>query len=249
MRIFLTSVLFLLSFVAYGYELKFDKVNCDITASEDSMINAVIDYEIEFYGSVFELDEDLEIKVKLFGDFDEYKKFQKENGSTASSNSGSYLGKIKTIIVYKKDGWIRTIFHEVSHRILRSAYNKPPKWINEGLAEYFEYIEVIGGEFEVTTQSHKRKRLVRWVSEDNIDLDDFFGWTNDEWRSRSNKKNEFISSTLSWGVVYFMMQKDENLIKKMLKSLSEKNSSKTTINYNYPGGISDLSADINKFYK
>ena len=35
-----------------------------------------------------------------------------------------------------------TIFHEVTHLIIRNAYDEPPTWSNEGMAVFFEYARV-----------------------------------------------------------------------------------------------------------
>lgn len=35
-----------------------------------------------------------------------------------------------------------TLFHEVTHLIIRNAYNEPPIWSNEGMAVFFEYARV-----------------------------------------------------------------------------------------------------------
>ncbi len=87
--------------------------------------------------------------------------------SSAKSNTGFYSSSLKTVIIYKNDKFLKTINHEMSHLILRSVVNPVPKWVNEGLAEWFEYFYAFNNHVKEGIQNHKVARVKEWINKKN----------------------------------------------------------------------------------
>jgi len=66
-------------------------------------------------------------------------------GST--STSGAYLPKTRTIVVrtrHSSDETLAVLRHEVTHALIHEWIGRPPKALNEGMAEYFEHFNPQG---------------------------------------------------------------------------------------------------------
>ncbi|MCF7794123.1 MAG: DUF1570 domain-containing protein [Candidatus Cloacimonetes bacterium] len=244
--LFLVSVL-LLTFCSQNQDkaiVQIDQVNCNLSASEWNFIKEITKYEIEFYEDIFS-GSFPEIKMKIFGDTTSYRNFQKKI-STSRSKNGFYSQSEKVIVINKNDRYLKTVSHEINHFILRSFIPVIPKWINEGLSEYFEYAILENDLIKIKKQAKKETRLKEWIHEtDKIDLEDFLAWSNNKWRE-VNSRPDFYSSTLSWGIVYFFQNDDfrKNILKELLRKIDQGKDSNDIINELYPGGMEQLKIDF-----
>lgn len=106
---------------------------------------------------------------------------------------------------------MRTSIHEATHAINRGIIGYSPNWLNEGLAEYSEYIEVEG-------QNSKALPNKNWtsnnrISEKLVPLHILLTATNSNWDSKLRSR---LYAT-SWAFIYFMMDNPQR--KGMLASI------------------------------
>ena len=109
---------------------------------------------------------------------------------------------------------MRTATHEATHAINRGIIGYSPKWLNEGLAEYSEYIEVNGQVSRVYPNKN-------WTNNNRISvkllpLHTLLSATNSDWDSSLRSR---LYAT-SWAFIYFMMdnQQRKNMLAKVIKS-------------------------------
>lgn len=95
---------------------------------------------------------------------------------------------------------MRTATHEAVHAINRGIIGYSPRWLNEGLAEYSEYIEVKGQSSKVYPNQNWSNNS--FVSERLLPLNKLLTATNDDWNSPLRSG---LYAT-SWAFVYFMME-------------------------------------------
>lgn len=227
--------------------LDIQEIGCNLSEEEERFIYSISHYELNFYKSIFNENIPL-INLKVFGDSTDYRSYQHKISSSRAKN-GFYSGSKKFILIYKNDRFLKTISHEINHFILRNLIPVVPKWINEGLSEYFEFAQIEKGLITIHPQNKKLERLQQWIDEPGkIDLSDFFSWPNSKW-SKNSKPPDYLPSTLSWGIVYFMMTDDSRskYVKLILQDLNSGLSSLESLEKNYPGGIPALEADFRKF--
>lgn len=221
-----------------------EEINCQLTEEEKFQIMKIADYEFDFYHSIFK-EKYPTLKVKIFGDSTEYREYQKKISKTKSSN-GFYSQSKKVCIINKNARFMKTIFHELNHFIIHYYMIDVPKWINEGLSEYFEYGTVDGGFVKINPQNAKVKRLKKWTGERNkIVLADFVTWQSDKWKEM-NTKPDFYSSTLSWGLIYFFMEDElrREILIQIITAIRKGKNSTEAINEFYPGGIEQIQFDF-----
>ena len=169
-----------------------------------------------------------------------------------TSNNGYYSHKKREVVIFRNENFIKTFFHEFNHYLLRFHFERPPKWINEGLSEYFEYL---GVEFKNITAilptRHKLSRIKRWLNHElGNDIDWVLSISNEQW-SAQNQKPDYKSSTLSYAIVFFLTSRknSDKIIKKILQELMAGKSSKEAINLSYLGGFETFKLDFIQFYK
>jgi hypothetical protein len=198
-------------------------------------------YETKF---AYEFSPSLVVRIRVFEDINAYKKYiRKASPGTTGSNIGLYIHSMKEAVVWKnknEDQFLSTLFHETSHLLLRSNAENCPKWINEGLSEYFENMDVSGKEVQIKPQLVKDEKVKKWLSSEKMpDLQSYLAKYNEEWDKENNLSDQ--PRALAWSMVYFLMSdaKGQMFIKDCLhyfyKKQPDKFASVRAIDSYYPG--------------
>jgi len=240
-------ILISITFLLNAQSVDIEEVGCKLNTEQLNEINTVIKFELDFYKSIFEIDNVL-VDIVIFGDFEEFKKYQSKVSTTSKSNNGFYSSSLQKIIIHKNEKFHKTINHEISHLILRSVVNPVPKWINEGLAELFEYFYVSNGSVVEGIQSNKIKRVNNWITNGQLDIKEFLQLSNKEW-SEKNVKPLYHSSSTSYCLVYFLYNEHPHILKKILNELKDGKDTLVAINSIYPSGFTRFNADFSEFIK
>lgn len=133
----------------------FNLHNCELTPPVERAIvfgvSRILDTYKETFG--FSYPDNFKVKVTIFGDKDKFLKYQKEQLGSIISETGYYSSRYReTVVLQQKNTkktsdakeMVRTVFHEANHLLLRYNIPRCPKWVNEGLSEYFEGLNVFG---------------------------------------------------------------------------------------------------------
>lgn len=217
--------------------------DCEISDFDSEQVKKVYTFQRDFYKSIFSL-ADVNTYVELFGDFEEYKHYQRLVSKTSKSNSGFVSSNLNAAVIYKKKDYVNVINHELSHLILNQPFPDCPKWLDEGLAEYFEYFQFKDEERQLRLQYHKIGRVVNWIEEDKIKLSKFIKQSDDTWNSKNRKPN-FYSSSVSYCLVLFMMEK--GVLKELLQASVTEKSFEKQIKKKYPGGFESFKTDFQAY--
>ncbi|MBQ4834962.1 DUF1570 domain-containing protein [Pseudoalteromonas luteoviolacea] len=84
------------------------------------------------------------LSIEVLPNRHEYERVVKSYGGVGANTAGIYFGnKNKALIVQRSyEETMRTAVHEALHAINQAVIGYSPRWLNEGLAEYFEAIQV-----------------------------------------------------------------------------------------------------------
>lgn len=192
------------------------------------------------------------IVIKIFGDYDAFEQYQVENADGHVTSRSHYSPRRKEVIMKGTeftDATLGVLFHEVSHAIIHMGLRHTPTWINEGMAETFEYSRVRKGKILlgysgawVEIMQHKlREGSLRPMAE-------YLAITNREWRA-SPAVVERSYYMIAWSMMSFMVADDDAF--KTLQAVI--NSAKLTpwwkppslperFAQNYPKGMKKLDA-------
>jgi len=144
------------------------------------------------------------------------------------------------------DRVLGTTFHEVSHLITASHLGPTPPWLTEGLAEYFENMQVQwqGGLISPNTAHIKLLKNTAIPR-----LDTFLSMDRSEWYGNDRSRNYAIA----WSLMHFLMGGAPGMYAiQEVVSMAEENFCKPfshvdALDQAYPGGIRRLEADWRKW--
>lgn len=203
--------------------------DCASDKKTHEKITKGVNFLYTFYQTKFDYNfsPELVVKIRIFESFDAYKKYiRKASPATTGSNVGLYIHRLREAIVWKnkdEDAFLSTVFHEASHLLLRSSVEICPKWINEGLSEYFEFLDVSKGDIQIKPQMVKDEKIKKWLSTQKMpDLYAYLTKYNEDWDKENNLSDE--PRVLAWSLVYFLMsdQNGQVFIKDCLQYFSRK---------------------------
>lgn len=212
-----------------------------------------IQFMHNFYAQYLNYDfsDNLTVRIHIFKDANAYRQYiDATYPHIPKTWIGVYLSGTNEILVSlesDKDAFYRNVFHETSHLLLTDKVKNCPNWINEGLAEYFEYLDVDGNGVCVHPQAIKDNRTKIWRARNEMpDLLASVSMTNKEWNFNDNLSDSDQPRTLGWSVAYFLMSdaKGKAFIGQMLGYLArypnDPKASLRAMDEYYPGGSQKL---------
>jgi hypothetical protein len=211
---------------------------------------------LEAYKDMFEFPfpDNFKVKIVIFSDKELFKKYQKNQINSIISETGYFSPMHQETVVLQEKNTKKTedakkmvsvAFHEASHMILMNQVPWCPAWANEGLAEYFEGLNVFGENRRVYLEENRAKWCKLWAKKGfPIELEKYLNLSYEEWTS-FKAKDANAAYTIGYSVIYFMMssKSTEKVLGKLLwefKKDGRNVDSVKVINDNYPGGLAKL---------
>jgi len=151
-----------------------------------------------------------ELKLRFFRSKKAFERYRMGSNSAAKNNvAGFYSGvnNQSAILYLNAERAMETAVHESSHAINRSVIGFTPRWLNEGLAEYLEGVDVV-------LQRGTLKPATSWAKRGSrlLPLKSVFNATNSDWTGHFRSQLYQTSNAL----VFYMM--DERVRKKRFAS-------------------------------
>ncbi len=212
-------------------------------------VGKIVDTYKDTFG--FSYPDNFKVTITIFSNKDEFLEYQRKRIGKIVSESGYYdFGHRETVVLNEKNTkktkdakeMVGLVFHEANHLILRYHIPWVPSWVNEGLSEYFEGLNVFGENRRVYLQENRIKWCKYWIKKGfPIKLEDYISLSYDEWMS-FRKRDSNAAYTIGYSLVYFMMSRSstEKILKELLWDFRrhEKGANSIeTINKHYPGGF------------
>ncbi|MCL1080132.1 DUF1570 domain-containing protein [Parashewanella spongiae] len=170
-----------------------------------------------------------------------YQAIQHKKAPGLGASQGFYSGKHNLAMVWYKNAEQakQTALHESAHVINSGLFGSTPRWLNEGLAEYFETVKIMGLAAKISPLDWKNDASVKRIS-----LSTLLNGTNQHWSG----KNQSIMYSASHSFVHFLMStpKGKKLIKNIFQHLAQTRCATSNIKQffkKYPRGIKGLERD------
>ena len=186
------------------------------------------------------------IKLRLIGGAGRYDAFQAKAWPNGKPSSGFYsLARNEAYVKYEANADERALavsFHEISHLITATHLGPTPPWLTEGLAEYFETMEV-KSQLGIIKPNIEHIRLLR--SSRLPQLDSFFSLDRTQWHGDQRSLNYAIA----WSVTHFLMSGApgmyamQEVIRQSHANLCQPFSPAAVLADQYPGGLIQLERD------
>jgi len=166
-----------------------------------------------------------------------------------ATNSGFYTSKNNEAVVFQGENeqqMLAVVRHEATHVIVAGLYGYSPVWFNEGLAEYFEQMQVRGQLRQIEPVGYHLAHLRKLADHGQLmPWRDYLQLKPEQWYGGRLEDNY----AQAWALVYFLMSNDsgKQLLQTMMAQLAENYcwqfSSIDFIEQDYPGGLASLEVD------
>jgi hypothetical protein len=229
-----------------------EDLNGTLSASQEDDLKDMLRLQMLFHEQHTPWTAPLSVKVSLWESNTDFKDYQRRISKNSTSPKGFYSRSRQELVVNKsQSAYLKTLAHEAQHMLVRRDGFRPPKWLNEGLSEYFEEMtQDSSGDVFVAAQPWRSKRLRQWLEAGELPpLSQFLNRSSAEWKVQ-DEKVPYLSQTLSWGLVYFLMETPQgrNTLLETIKDLKQgqhDGDSARALNAHY--ALSQLEQDFYRF--
>ncbi|MAB78102.1 MAG: hypothetical protein CMJ89_02005 [Planctomycetes bacterium] len=192
----------------------------------------------EFYDEIgLDKKNDNTLKLRVFNTYDEYEEYYKRSGAGLGGTPLAYFSRsLNSIVMYRDDEDVAlraVVFHECSHQFLNRYTYDAPKWLNEGLAEYFEGWKVthgVSGErrphlYDLTLVQKALETGEFLEPRQMIEMD---AETFVDFQENYPDLHGYLHYATSWSIVYHCLHsegEDRELLVRYLEDLTKKGAS------------------------
>ncbi len=228
-------------------------INKTLSRSEKATLMNLVDKQIRFHRTHYMFREPVVLNIRLFTTNKEFLAYRDKNPGS-KSNTGWYSSKKQEIVVNKtKKEYFQVLLHESQHAIFRVTGTKAPKWLNEGLSEFFAQSYEESGTVFVKADAGQAKRVKKLLERNKLTpIRTLVNLSDKGWDSQF-KANNFKYYAECWSLIYFLMvdkqSRQRHDLVNILRDLNKgsKHSTFDAINRRYPGGIAALERDWHAF--
>lgn len=201
------------SIVSFAGEKVFDYFTLDLNTESlpydfNQKLTLKLNKLFEVYGQLLDQSslKKIDIKLKIYASQNSFNQLKAKYNMPADDTTPgfySYITNQAYLLLADHESTMRTATHEATHAINRGIIGYSPQWLNEGLAEYSEYIEVTSEK----TRIYPSKSWTRHnkISQPLLPLYTLLTATNKDWNSEL--RTNFYAS--SWAFIYFMMDNQQ----------------------------------------
>lgn len=192
----------------------------------------------------------LEFRVKLFARHAAYKEYQRKV-SGADSDYGFYVPRLnEAVIVFQSNEALmkQIILHEIVHAFINQWHPFIPRWLNEGMAMYFETLQIQNEKVIIQPHAGAAFYLAQEITMNRLTNVRRFLEISTEWEEY-HKGNVGGPYAYAWSITFFLMSSRErqNYFKYFLTVMKQnqrgKDFSSEAMNVSYPGGIQKFEQD------
>lgn len=228
-------------------DIKIDSIGFELGSSKKKQIIKAVDDVYSAYNKLFyiRINKVVKLNIKVFNTQEKFDKYYaRVSNNPLKGARGVYFSRRNEFLVWLQEDWentLRTIRHEISHAVLNTFAPKSPKWLNEGLAEYFETLNIQNENIVFGAHTENEKKLRRlWKRKKIPSLETYFKMTNRRWSRLAHNKSP-VAYTMAWGLTSTLMsdKAGKGVVTRLLQDLkrTHKHPTLAEIDNAYVGGI------------
>ncbi|WP_339144730.1 DUF1570 domain-containing protein [Pseudoalteromonas galatheae] len=194
----------------------------NITEKFKNTLSAKLNAVFRGYTSIVGLDamQKVTLRIKVLPNRREYERVVKSYGGNPKGNVGLYLGRYNLALVEQRNhhATMQTAVHEAVHAINQAVIGYTPRWLNEGLAGYFQTVKVM---MQIGTVAPNQARLHRGYIKGRVLSPYELINAESKWKSYNSE----LMYKSSWATIHFMMSTTNgrlSLKKLMLQEQTER---------------------------
>ena len=194
----------------YAGEKIFDYFTLDLNTDSlpydfNQKLTVKLNKLFELYGKLLDKTslKKVDINLRVYQSKTAFQKIKNQHNMPISNKSDGFYShrNNQAYLLFKNnERTMSTATHEATHAINRAIIGYTPKWLNEGLAEYSENIQVQGKSATVYPDKNWTHKNI--ISAKLLPLSTLFSVKNNQWNSSIRRQ---LYAT-SWAFIYFMME-------------------------------------------
>ena len=229
------------------FEITIQGVNWQVPVPLSDRLSVAAKKIFAIYRQALDIDypDGREFRITIYGTEKEFRAYQKKVAPVLENAAGFYStssNQITTWAIPNERALIRLIVHECSHAISAGNSHYIPTWLNEGLAEYFEQLQIQGLSADIPLNGHWLDTLRRHrFPEQPGRLARVISVPHQQWYAANGPDN--LSYAASWSLVWYLMDSSEGrkLINRLLTTEHlHEGSSRELIERHWQGGYTAL---------
>lgn len=229
-------------------KLVINKNDCKVSSSDLQKIEKVLKYEVNLYNNLFNtrINDTLTVRVNLFGSRSEYESLRGTIASGLHRTNGFYTTATDECYVVKNSDYVATIIHEASHFYLQHNLPTTSRFLTEGIAEFFETLDLDENGKVVFAQQDYRVKMVKQILLNNsFKLASYIYTPSSQWGEKNQTQSLY---SVAYSVIYYLIKKNPSLLKQMLLYMQEGQSFEKAIDYSF-GGYNNFESQYVYFYR
>lgn len=190
-----------------------------------------------------------DVTITLVKTYGQYIRYQHQSGVEVRKSGGYFSTKNKEVVTYTQGNhqFPSVCYHELCHYLTHKYIERPPVWLNEGLATYFEAVNVGSKKVTIKENSQYKARVKTLLELRDINLKEFINWNYKKFYDISFS-NEAYGYAVSYCIVKYLLTEKENVAHNMIKEIAKSTSSEEAFKLHYPGGIEQFEQDFIAYY-
>lgn len=186
------------------------------------------------------------LNIRVIEDQQAFQDYRAQVAPQVSTQSGFYTSKLNEAVVFRHpldEQMMAVVRHEASHVIVAGLYGYSPVWFNEGLAEYFESMQLQGQLRQMPPVAYHLSHLRQLKAQGALrDLRSYTQLTPEQWYA--GPLDDHYAQ--AWALVHFLLSDDQGkaLLRGMMGELAQNYcwqfNSQDYIEAEYPGGFAAL---------
>ncbi len=244
----------LLFSTAWAQPIELIYLEGSLTAQEEPLVKKSLDWIASAYEKQG-LNPTRVVRARVFQSVREFHSYQKRHRSPRDgsplSSTGYFSTGLDEVVLWRSKRFLPIFIHEAHHALLRSTYKNPPKWLNEGLSECFEGLELgPDGQIRLTPQAPRMRKVKRYFGPNfGRQVLEMLALSSRRFNAKSYTRG-LDSYTLSWALTYFLWtgENGPERVAAIIGDLKLGEDSQTAVERHYPGGLDQLALDLQNFY-
>ncbi|MCG6860813.1 MAG: DUF1570 domain-containing protein [Chromatiaceae bacterium] len=185
--------------------------------------------------------------IRIFKDKESYAGYR-EGPPLAGLASGYYSPARNEAVTWRHHNFekmLEVITHEANHALIHHRLGEVPPWLNEGLSEYFERMEVFGQAVVIHPNEQWDQVVKQKVRDGSIKpLRDYLGLSQQGWQIHNFRTNDAYAQ--AWSLIHFLMSTPDgtrllgHLINTLDRVGAQAFSGAATLDADYEGGLDAL---------
>jgi hypothetical protein len=208
----------------YAGEKVFDYFTLDLNTESlpydfNQKLTAKLNKLFELYGKLLDSSalKKVDINLRVYQSKIAFQQIKKQHNMPSGNESDGFYSHSNNqayLLFKNNERTMETAAHEATHAINRAIIGYTPRWLNEGLAEYSENIQVVGK--PATIYPDKSWTNKNFISAHLLPLSTLLSAKNSQWNTGIRQQ---LYAT-SWAFVYFMMEHPhrKSILARLIKS-------------------------------